>query len=202
MLIVDTSHYPAEDRAALIIDQFSDPASGYFAPADGDDLTKMQMRFRTWDMGDGCDLLNVQTSGLLIGMRPPRFNSAPDPVIGFALNLTGTGPMRFSQDDRRQIVPGGTLYIAEMSEAFTLRFGTGEDAQAINLRIPLEVLDLPLRDVRKAAQYLPLSPLYDLARTHLLTLSRYTEEHDEPQPSAQQAALHVLRALIKSFDSD
>ena len=202
MLIVDTSHFPAEDRAALIIDQFSDPASGYFAPADGDDLTRMQMRFRTWDMGDGCDLLNVQTSSLLIGQRPPRFNSAPDPVIGFALNLTGTGPMRFSQDDRRQIVPGGILYIAEMSEAFTLRFGSGANAEAINLRIPLEVLDLPLRDVRKAAQFLPRSPLYDLARKHLLTLARYTEEHDEPQPNAQQAALHVLRALIKSFNSD
>ena len=94
MLLVDTSQYPAKDRAALIIDQFSDPASGYFAPADGDDLTKMRMRFRTWDMGDGCDLLNVQTSSLLIGMRPPRFASAPDPVIGFALNLNPSGPMR------------------------------------------------------------------------------------------------------------
>jgi len=27
MLLVDTSQYPAKDRAALIIDQFSDPAS-------------------------------------------------------------------------------------------------------------------------------------------------------------------------------
>jgi hypothetical protein len=89
-----------------------------------------------------------------------------------------------------------------MSEAFTLRFGTGADAEAINLRIPLEVLDIPLRDVRKAAQWLPRSPLYELARQHLLTLGRYTEEFDEPQPSAQQAALHVLRALIKSFSAD
>jgi hypothetical protein len=202
MLIVDTSQYPAKDRAELIIDQFSDPASGYFAPADGDDLTKMQMRFRTWDMGDGCDLLNVQTSGLLIGQRPPRFSSAPDPVIGFAINLKSSGPMRFSQHDRGEIVPAGTLYIAEMSEAFTLRFGTGADSEAIDLRIPLEVLDLPLRDVRKAAQWLPRSPFYELARQHLLTLVRYTEEHDEPQPSAQQAALHVMRALIKSFNSD
>ena len=110
--------------------------------------------------------------------------------------------MRFSQDDRREIVPGGTLYIAEMSEAFTLRFGSGADSEAINLRSPLEVLDLPLRDVRKAAQWLPRSPLYEIARQHLLTLARYTEEFDEPQPNAQQAALHVLRALIKSFGSD
>jgi hypothetical protein len=202
MLLVDTSQYPAKDRSALIIDQFSDPASGYFAPADGDDLTKMRMRFRTWDMGDGCDLLNVQTSSLLIGMRPPRFSCAPDPVVGFALNLNPSGPMRFSQDDRREIVPGGTLYIAEMSEAFTLRFGSGADSEAINLRIPLEVLDLPLRDVRKAAQFLPRSPLYEIARQHLLTLARYTEEFDEPQPNAQKAALHVLRALIKSFSTD
>ena len=202
MLLVDTSQYPAKDRSALIIDQFSDPASGYFAPADGDDLMKMQMRFRTWDLGDGCDLLNVQTSGLLIGQRPPRFSSAPDPVIGFAINLKSSGPMRFSQHDRGEIVPAGTMYIAEMSEAFALRFGSGADAEAIDLRIPLEVLDLPLRDVRKAAQFLPRSPLYEIARQHLLTLTRYTEEFDEPQPNAQQAALHVLRALIKSFGSD
>jgi hypothetical protein len=202
MLLVDTSQYPVKDRAALIIDQFSDPASGYFAPADGDDLTKMQMRFRTWDLGDGCDLLNVQTSGLLIGQRPPRFSSAPDPVIGFAINLKSSGPMRFSQHDRGEIVPAGSMYIAEMSEAFALRFGSGADAEAIDLRIPLEVLDLPLRDVRKAAQFLPRSPLYELARQHLLNLVRYTEEFDEPQPSAQQAALHVLRALINSFRTD
>lgn len=198
MLLVDTSQYSVKDRSELIRDEFSDPSSGYFAPADGDDLLKM--RFRTWDMGDGVSLLNLQSSGLLIGMRPPRFSAAPDPIIGFALNLNGTSPMRFSQDDRREIVPGGTMYIAEMSEAFTLRSGT--DSEAINLRIPLEVLDLPLRDVRRAAQWLPRSPLYELARQHLLTLTRYTEEFGEPQPSAQQAALHVLRALIKSFGSD
>ena len=198
MLLVDTSQYSVKDRGELIRDEFSDPASGYFAPADGDDL--MKMRFRTWDMGDGCSLLNLQSSGLLIGMRPPRFSSAESPVIGFALNLNGTSPMRFSQDDRREIVPGGTMYIAEMSEAFTLRSGT--DSEAINLRIPLEVLDMPLRDVRKAAQWLPRSPLYGLARQHLLALSRYTEEFGEPHPSAQQAALHVLRALIKSFGAD
>ena len=200
MLLVDTSQFSVKDRGELIRDEFSDPASGYFAPADGDDLTKMRMRFRTWDMGDGCDLLNVQTSSLLIGMREPRFSSAPDPVIGFALNLNPSGPMRFSQDDRREIVPGGSMYIAEMSEAFTLRSGT--DSEAINLRIPLEVLDMPLRDVRRAAEWLPRSPLYEIARRHLLTLTRYTEEFSEPQPNAQQAALHVLRALIKSFSSD
>jgi len=198
MLLVDTSQYSVKDRGELIRDEFSDPASGYFAPADGDDL--MKMRFRTWDMGDGCSLLNLQSSGLLIGMRPPRLSSAQSPIIGFALNLNGTSPMRFSQDDRREIVPGGTMYIAEMSEAFTLRSGT--DSEAINLRIPLEVLDMPLRDVRKAAQFLPRSPLYEIARKHLLTLTRYTEEFGEPQPNAQQAALHVLRALIKSFGSD
>jgi hypothetical protein len=198
MLLVDTSQFSVKDRGELIRDEFSDPASGYFAPADGTDLLKM--RFRTWDMGDGVSLLNLQSSGLLIGMRPSRSSSAPDPVIGFALNLNGTSPMRFSQDDRREIVPDGTMYIAEMSEAFTLRSGT--DSEAINLRIPLEVLDMPLRDVRKAAQWLPRSPLYDIARRHLLTLSRYTEEFGEPQPNAQQAALHVLRALIKSFSSD
>jgi hypothetical protein len=198
MLIVDTSQYSVKDRGELIRDEFSDPASGYFAPADGDDL--MKMRFRTWDMGDGVSLLNLQSSGLLIGMREPPRLSSPDPVIGFALNLNGTSPMRFSQDDRREIVPGGTMYIAEMSEAFTLRSGT--DSEAINLRIPLEVLDMPLRDVRKAAEFLPRSPLYELARQHLLTLTRYTEKYDAPQPSAQQAALHVMRALIKSFSTD
>src|ERR1700758_5077911 len=80
MLLVDTSQYSVKDRGELIRDEFSDPASGYFAPADGDDLLKM--RFRTWDMGDGCSLLNLQSSGLLIGMRPPRLSSAESPVIG------------------------------------------------------------------------------------------------------------------------
>ena len=52
------------------------------------------------------------------------------------------------------------------------------------------------------AQWLPLSPVAALASQHLLTLVRYTKEFDAPHPAAQQAALHVLRALINSFGTD
>src|SRR5579864_3098992 len=100
MLLVDTSQYSVKDRGELIRDEFSDPASGYFAPADGDDL--MKMRFRTWDMGDGCSLLNLQSSGLLIGMRPPRLSSAQSPIIvnGHRRYQCRTKPSRHDRTDR------------------------------------------------------------------------------------------------------
>jgi hypothetical protein len=196
MLLLDTSQYPAGDRAELIRDALSDLAGVNVAPADGDAL--MQVRWRAWDMGDGCSLLSMQSTGVQLLRPPPRFGSAESPVIGFSMMPSGV--CRFSQHDRHEIVPGGGMFIAEMGEAFTCQLPAG--SEGADLMIPLEVLDLPLRDVRKAAQWLPRSPLYGLACQHLLSLTRCTQKFDTPHPSAQQAALHVLRALVKSFGTD
>jgi len=192
MLLLDTSAYPVEDRAEILRGGLAELAGVDLAPIEGDAL--MKLRFRAWDVGDGCSLLNAQSSGFHFTRRP----SDESPVIGFSMMPGGSA--RFSQNDRQQIVPGGGMFIAEMSEKFTCQFA--ESSEGINLMVPLEVLDISLPDVRKAAQWLPLSPVYSLACQHLLTLMRYTREFDAPQPSAQQAGLHVMRALIKSFGTE
>jgi AraC-like DNA-binding protein len=193
MLLLDTSRYPVEDRAEILSGGLAEVAGVDLAPVDGDAL--MKLRFRAWDVGDGCSLLHAQSSGFHFSRRPSRDSSDEAPVIGFS--MMPAGGARFSQHERQEIVPGGGMFIAEMSETFTCQFA--ESSEGINLQIPLEVLDIPLRDVRTAAQWLPLSPVHSLACQHLLALMRYTREFDAPQPSAQQAALHVLRALVKSF---
>ena len=109
------------------------------------------------------------------------------------------GGARFSQNERQDQVLGGGMFIAEMSENFTCQFA--KSSEGINLQVPLEVLDVPLRDVRTAAQWLRRSPVYGLAAQHLRTLVQYTQEFDALHPAAQQAALHVLRALVKSFSA-
>jgi hypothetical protein len=196
MLLLDTSRYPVEDRAQVLRGGLAQLASVDLAPIDGD--TAMKLRFRAWEIGDGCSLLHAQSSGFQFGRRELRDSAEGPPVIG--LCMMPTGGARFSQHDRRQVVPGGGMFIAEMSEAFDCRFAPG--SEGINLMIPLEVLDVPLRDVQVAAQWLPLSPVYSLASRHLLSLLSYTNDFDAPHPSAQQAALHVLRALVKSFGAD
>ncbi|HEX6519735.1 MAG TPA: hypothetical protein VF070_06915 [Streptosporangiaceae bacterium] len=196
MLLMDTSLYPAEDRAELIRDGLSDLAGVNVAPAHGDAL--MQVRWRAWEMGDDCSLLSMQSTGVQLRRPPARFSSAESVIIGFCAMPSGV--CRFSQSDRHEIVPDGGMFIAEMSEAFTCQLPAG--TEGANLMIPLDVLDIPLRDVRKAAQWLPRSPLYGLACQHLLSLTQYTKEFDVPHPSAQQAALHMLRALVKSFGAD
>jgi AraC-like DNA-binding protein len=193
MLLLDTSRHSVEDRAEILRGGLAELAGVDLAPVDGDAL--MKLRFRAWDIGDGCSLLHAQSSGFHFSRHPSRDSADESPVIGFS--MMPTGGARFSQNDRRDIVPGGGMFIAEMSDAFTCQFAEG--SEGINLQVPLEVLDVPLRDVRNAAQWLPLSPVYSLACQHLLALLRYTREFDAPQPSAQQAALHVLRALVKSF---
>jgi hypothetical protein len=196
MLLLDTSRYPVVDRAEVLRGGLADLANVDLAPIDGD--AAMRLRFRAWELGDGCALLHAQSSGFQFRRRPVRGVSAEAPVIGFSMMPTGSS--RFSQHDRQEAVPGGGMFIAEMTEAFDCQFAPG--SEGINLMIPLEVLDLPLRDVRVAAQWLPLSPVYALAYRHLLALLAYTKDFDAPHPSAQQAALHVLRALVKSFGAD
>jgi AraC-like DNA-binding protein len=193
MLLLDTSRYPVEDRAEILRGGLAEVAGVDLAPVDGDAL--MKLRFRAWDIGDGCSLLHAQSSGFHFRRRPSPDSCDESPVIGFS--MMPTGGARFSQHERQEIVPAGGMFIAEMSETFSCQFAEG--SEGINLMVPLEVLDVPLRDVRTAAQWLPLSPVRSLASQHVLALLRYTREFDAPQPAAQQAVLHVLRALVKSL---
>jgi hypothetical protein len=196
MLLLDTSRYPAGDRAEVLQSGLVELAGVELAPVDGDDL--MKVRFRAWDLGDGCSLLNAQSSGFEFRRRPPRDSGDESPLIGFSMMPTGRA--LFSQHDRHEIVPGGGLFIAEMSRSFDCRFAGG--SEGINFQVPLEVLDVPLAEVQRAAQCLMRSPLAALAGHHLQALAAYTRKFDAPQPAAQLAALHVLRALIKSFGAD
>jgi hypothetical protein len=196
MLLLDTSRYPVGDRADILRGGLAELAGVDLAPVDRDAL--MRLRFRAWDTEDGGTLLHAQSSGFHFSRRPSPDFDGESRLIGFS--MMPTGGARFSQNDRQDIVPGGGMFIAEMGETFTCQFA--KSSEGINLMVPLEVLDVPLRDVRTAAQWLPLSPVYPLACHHLLGLLRYTKEFDAPHPSAQQAALHVLRALVKSFDAD
>ncbi len=193
MLVLDTSRYPVDDRAEILRGGLTELAGVDLAPLDGDSL--FNLRFRAWDIGDGAALLHAKSTGFAFRRRPPGDSCDESPVIGFSMMPVGAA--RFSQNDRQEAVPGGGMFIAEMSKTFSCQFAPR--SEGINLMVPLEVLDLPLRDVRTAAQWLPRSPLYRLACQHLLALTRYTTQFDAPHPSAQQAALHVLRALVKSF---
>jgi hypothetical protein len=196
MLLLDTLRHPARDRAEILHSGLAELAGVDLAPMDGDDL--IRLRFRAWDLGDGCSLLHADSTGFQFSRRPPGDSCGDSPLIGFS--MMPAGGARFSQHDRQELVPGGGMFIAEMSRTFNCQFA--RNSEGLNLMIPLEVLDIPLREVRRAAEYLPLSPIAALAGQHLVTLVRYTEEFDAPHPSAQQAALHVLRALVKSFDAD
>jgi hypothetical protein len=196
MLLLDTLRHPARDRAEILHSGLAELAGVDLAPMDGDDL--IRLRFRAWDLGDGCSLLHADSTGFQFSRRPPGDSCGDSPLIGFS--MMPAGGARFSQHDRQEIVPGGGMFIAEMSQTFNCQFA--RNSEGLNLMIPLDVLDIPLRDVRRAAEYLPLSPVAALAGQHQVTLVRYTNEFDAPHPSAQQAALHVLRALVKSFGAD
>jgi hypothetical protein len=193
MLLLDTSQYSVGEREEVIREGLAEMAGVQVQPIAGDGPIKM--RLRAWDMGDGCNLVDTESSGYRF-LRPPSDFSADSPVVGFAMMPSGT--CRFSQHDRHEIVPSGGLFIVDMTDAYDYQFS--QVCDGANLIVPLELLDIPLRDVRKAAQWLPRSPLYGLASQHLYALLRYTKEFDAPHPSAQQAALHMMRALVKSFD--
>jgi hypothetical protein len=196
MLMLDTSTYPAQDRAEVLHNGLVALAGVDLAPMDGDDLIKL--RFRAWDLGDGCSLLHATSTGFRFSRRPTPDSDDDAPMIGFSLMPAGSA--RFRQGDRQEVINGGGMFIAEMDQSFDCQFARG--SEGVNLMIPLNVLDLPLREVRTAAQWLPLSPVAALASQHLTALVRYTTEFDAPHPAAQQAALHVLRALVKSFGTD
>ncbi len=68
MLLLDTLQYPARDRAEILHSGLAALAGVDLAPMDGDDLIKL--RFRAWDLGDGCSLLHAQSSGFQFQPAP------------------------------------------------------------------------------------------------------------------------------------
>ena len=196
MLLLDTSQHPVKERAEIVRGMLGELAGSTIELPEAD--ASMPVRLRAWEMGDGCSLFHTQGSGLCVRRLSPHLDSSETRNVSFSIQRSGSA--RFSQNGRDEVVPSGGMFLAEMTEVYTWQSaGSGENA---TFQIPIEVLDLPLRDVRNAAQWLALSPVYGLACQHLLTLSRYTEAFDAPQPSAQQAAIHVLRALVRSFGTD
>jgi AraC-binding-like domain len=196
MLLLDTSTYPAADRAEVIRASLGELAGSTVEPA-GTDIP-IQVRLRAWDAGDGCSLFRTEGGGLRVRRLSSHISASETRAVGFSIQSAGQA--RFSQRDRREVVAGGGMFLAEMSQVYDYEYGRNGDA--VTLQIPLEVLDVPLYWVQKAAEQLNQSPVYDLACHHLLALSRYTETFDGPHPAAQQAAIHVFRALVRSFGSD
>jgi AraC-binding-like domain len=196
MLLLDTSAYPAADRAEVIRATLGELAGSTVEPAGKD--APIQVRLRAWDAGDGCSLFRTEGSGLRVRRLSGHMSASETGAVGFSIQSSGQA--RFSQRDRRAVAASGGMFLAEMSQVYDYEFAGRGDA--VTLQIPLEVLDVRLREVRRAAERLPLSPVYDLACQHLLALSRYTETFDVPHPAAQQAAIYVFRALVKSFSHD
>ena len=196
MLLLDTSEHPVKDRAEILRGSLGKLAGSTVELPDAD--TPIGVRLRAWDLGEGCSLFSSQGSGFRVRRLSSHISAAESRNISFSIQPSGRA--RFSQNGRDEMLPSGGMFLAEMTEVYTWQLtGGGENA---TLQIPLEILDVPLRDLRNAAQWLNRSPVYELARQHLLALSRYTETFDAPQPAAQQAVIHVLRALVRSFGTE
>jgi hypothetical protein len=196
MLLLDTSAYPVSERTEVIRATLGELAGSSVEPAGKE--SPIQVRLRAWDAGDGCSLFRTEGSGLRVRRMPAHISASETGAVGFSLQPSGQA--RFSQRGRREVVASGGMFLAEMTQVYDYEFAGNGDA--VTLQSPLEVLDVPLPGVRKAAERLTLSPVYDLACQHLLALSRYTQMFDAPQPEAKQAAIHVFRALVRSFSRD
>ncbi len=117
-------------------------------------------------------------------------------MVSLALQTSGTG--RFGQLGRQSLVRPGELMLNDLTIPYEFAWsGTGS---AYALQLSYDVLDLPPEVVRRGAERLAASPMYDMVRSHLLRLHADADvlSADPGAEALGTGTIALLRALITS----
>ncbi|HEY1669507.1 MAG TPA: hypothetical protein VGG54_27755, partial [Trebonia sp.] len=117
--------------------------------------------------------------------------------VAFAIQQTGVAWFEYDDKPSRYVTPG-TLFITDQSAPY--RYHAAGTNASCSIEMEYADLGLPIDVVRRAADRLPASPLYDLVTNHLIVLHRDLDQIEaDPEASAVMGATtDLLRALVAS----
>jgi AraC-like DNA-binding protein len=126
-----------------------------------------------------------------------RAERQTEEVVAFAIQRKGVAWFEYNDKPDRFVTPD-KLFITDQSAPY--RYHARGPNASISIEMDYADLGLPIDLVRKAADRLPTSPLYDLVTTHLIALHRDLDqiEADPAASSVIGATTDLLRALVAS----
>jgi AraC-like DNA-binding protein len=126
-----------------------------------------------------------------------RTKRQTEEVVAFAIQRQGVAWFEYDDKADRFVTPG-KLFMTDQSAPY--RYHARGPNASCSIEMDYDDLGLPIDLVRKAADRLPASPLYDLVTNHLSALHRDLDqiEADPAASSVIGATTDLLRALVAS----
>jgi AraC-like DNA-binding protein len=117
--------------------------------------------------------------------------------VAFAIQRKGVAWFEYDDKSDKFVTPG-RLFITDQSAPY--RYHSRGPNASCSIEMKYDDLGLPIDLVRKAADRLPASPLYELVTSHLIALHRDLDriEVDPAAASVIGATTDLLRALVAS----
>ncbi len=194
MMLLDTADLPTDERVeAFRSSLLSASVPSLVSQEETGD--RVHARMHLWHFGKAV-LFTSTSSGWGVRRGPRQLLLEGPPIVSLALQTAGTG--RFAQAGRQERVGAGDLMLNDLTIPY--EFSWSGSGGSLALQMTYDVLALPPDIVRRGAQRLPASPLYDLVRTHLAHLHSQADalSADPGAAALGTATVELLRALIAS----
>jgi AraC-like DNA-binding protein len=197
-VLLETAALPRRDRAEAFYAAMmsaSVPSRVEHEDRHGDVHARMDF----WQLG-APDLFRNEGSGIRLVRTPKHVRIGAPERLALAVQVIGSG--LFSQDDSDQRVRTGELMLVDLTAPYDFAWSGHGASQAF--QIDYNDLGLSVETVRKAAQRLPSSPLYDMVLHHLTALPTVSDSL-QGTPAADTlgaATTQLIRALLSSARED
>ncbi|MEU0387737.1 helix-turn-helix domain-containing protein [Streptomyces chartreusis] len=194
MILLDTAELPADERveafrAALL----SSSVPSRVSMEESEE--RVFARMERWHFGD-LMLFTSSSSGWAVTRSPRYLRLEGPPMVSLSLQVHGTG--RFGQSGRQDLVEPGELMLNDLTIPYEFAWSGSGGARA--LQVPYDLLAVPPHIVRRGAERLRASPLYDMVRAHIARLhaDADTLAGDPGAAALGTATVELVRALLTS----
>ncbi|MFI5708739.1 helix-turn-helix domain-containing protein [Kribbella sp. NPDC051620] len=197
-VLLETATLPRQDRAeAFYAAMMSASVPSRVEHEDRHGEVHARMDF--WQLG-APDLFRNEGSGIRLVRTPRHVRIGAPERLALAVQVIGSG--QFSQDNTDRRVHTGELMLVDLTAPYDFAWSGHGASQAF--QIDYDDLGLSVETVRRAAQRLPSSPLYELVLHHLTVLPVVSDSlQGTPAAEALGAATtQLVRALLSSAADD
>lgn len=195
MLVLDTSAAPRRDRLSLVVESITGAAHATSFTSEAGS-SGAHLRMSRWELGE-LELFDAECSAHTL-RRLGRPSSDDEPALMLTYALKGVGV--HSQPDRQVAVRPATLWATDVSEPYD---HCVSDTRTLTVKLPNEVLEMPVDLVRPTLEHLHKSPLAPLFTNHVREARRVADQVDQVTAvSLGTATLSLARALLASVAPD
>ncbi|MFT7835984.1 helix-turn-helix domain-containing protein [Saccharothrix sp. BKS2] len=197
-MLFDTDDLAPEDRVEAVHTVFQEASAPCHLIHEHPDRP-VRFRVELRQLGD-VEIFGSRSSGMSLLRTERQTRQDHVPVVAVSVQRRGVG--RLEQWGERQLVPAGEMHLVDLSSAY--EFGWSGEGAAGCVQVPLDVLDVPVDTIRRAAGSLRGSPLYRLVADHVAHLGRNARELTASAGARPlgAATLDLVRALLVSAAHD